>query len=125
MIRRLAITQSTLHAPSVIFLDEPTEVLDPVGRHAVWRHIRDLRARLGAAVIVTTHDMDEVDALCDRIALIDPGRIFVTDMPAALKGKIGEHATLDDVFAQMMGQAADGGNDRDVGRTRCAAREHA
>ena len=125
MIRRLEIAQSTLHAPSIIFLDEPTEGLDPVGRHAVWRHIRDLRARLGAAVIVTTHYMDEADALCDRIALIERGRILRTDTPAALKGQIGAHATLDDVFAQMTGQAQEGGNYRDVRRTRRAAREHA
>ncbi len=125
MIRRLEIAQSTLHAPSVIFLDEPTEGLDPVGRHAVWRHIRDLRERLGAAVVVTTHYMDEADALCDRIALIDRGRILVTDTPAALKGQIGDHATLDDVFAQMTGHAAEGGSYRDVRRTRRAAREHA
>ena len=125
MIRRLEIAQSTLHAPSVIFLDEPTEGLDPVGRHAVWLHIRDLRARLGAAVIVTTHYMDEADALCDRIALIDRGRILVTDTPTALKRQIGERATLDDVFAQMTGQAEEGGNYRDVRRTRRAAREHA
>ena len=125
MIRRLEIAQSTLHAPSIIFLDEPTEGLDPVGRHAVWRHIRDLRARLGAAVVVTTHYMDEADALCDRIALIDRGRILVTDTPSALKRQIGEHATLDDVFAQMTGKATEGGNYRDVRRTRRAAREHA
>ena len=125
MIRRLEIAQSTLHAPSVIFLDEPTEGLDPVGWHAVWLHIRDLRARLGAAVIVTTHYMDEADALCDRIALIDRGRILVTDTPTALKRQIGERATLDDVFAQMTGQAEEGGNYRDVRRTRRAAREHA
>ena len=125
MIRRLEIAQITLHAPSVIFLDEPTEGLDLVGRHAVWLHIRDLRARLGAAVIVTTHYMDEADALCDRIALIDRGRILVTDTPTALKRQIGERATLDDVLAQMTGQAQEGGNYRDVRRTRRAAREHA
>ena len=106
MIRRLEIAQSTLHAPSIIFPDEPTEGLDAVGRHALWRHIRDLRARLGAAVIVTTHYMDDADALCDRIALIDHGRIPRTDTPAALKGQIGEHATLEDVFAQMTGNEA-------------------
>ena len=106
MIRRLEIAQSTLHAPSIIFPDEPTEGLDPVGRHALWRHIRDLRARLGAAVIVTTHYMNDADALCDRIALIDHARIPRTDTPAALKGQIGEHATLDDVFAQMTGNEA-------------------
>lgn len=125
MIRRLEIAQSTLHAPALIFLDEPTEGLDPAGRHTVWVHIRDLRARLGAAVVVTTHYMDEADALCDRIALLDHGQILVIDTPAALKARIGAHATLDDVFTQMTGSSIDAGSYREVRRTRRAAHEHA
>ncbi len=125
MIRRLEIAQSTLHSPAIIFLDEPTEGLDPVGRHTVWLHILDLRARLGAAVVVTTHYMDEADMLCDRIALLDHGRISVIDTPAALKERLGAHATLDDVFAEMTGESSDRGTYRDVRRARRAAREHA
>lgn len=125
MIRRLEIAQSTLHSPAVIFLDEPTEGLDPVARHTVWAHIRDLRQRLGAAVIVTTHYMDEADALCDRIALIDRGHVLVMDTPTALKARAGANATLDDVFAQMTGGPTEDGRYQDVCRTRRAAREHA
>src|SRR5208282_3576923 len=69
MIRRLEIAQSTLHRPAIIFMDEPTEGLDPTARHAVWSHIRDLRRELSAAIIVTTHYMDEADVLCGRVAL--------------------------------------------------------
>jgi ABC-2 type transport system ATP-binding protein len=125
MIRRLEIAQSTLHRPAIILMDEPTEGLDPVGRHAVWDHIRDLRSRLGAAVIVTTHYMDEADVLCDRIALIDRGRIRALDTPAALKAEVGLNATLDDVFAKLTGGGNERGEYRDVRQTRRAAREHA
>lgn len=124
MIRRLEIAQSTLHRPAIIFMDEPTEGLDPVGRHAVWNHIRDLRAKLGAAVIVTTHYMDEADVLCDRIALIDRGRIRTVGTPTALKDALGPNATLDDVFGKLTGAAIEGGDYRGARQTRRAAREH-
>ncbi len=123
MIRRLEIAQSTLHRPAIIFMDEPTEGLDPVARHAVWSHIRDLRARLAAAVIVTTHYMDEADVLCDRIALIDRGRIQAVGTPAALKAEAGANATLDDVFEKLTGLAPEGGDYRNVRQSRRAARE--
>ena len=125
MIRRLEIAQSTLHRPAIVFMDEPTEGLDPGGRHAVWDHIRDLRSRLGAAIIVTTHYMDEADVLCDEVALIDHGRIRTVGTPAALKAAIGPNATLDDVFINLTGAAVDAGGDyRDVRQTRQAAHEH-
>ena len=125
MIRRLEIAQSTLHRPSIVFMDEPTEGLDPGGRHAVWNHIRELRSTLGAAVIVTTHYMDEADVLCDEVALIDHGRIRTIGTPAALKAAIGPSATLDDVFLSLTGTIIDSGGDyRDVLQTRRAAREH-
>ena len=125
MIRRLEIAQSTLHRPAIVFMDEPTEGLDPGGRHAVWDHIRDLRSRLGAAIIVTTHYMDEADVLCDEVALIDHGRIRTVGTPAALKAAIGPNATLDDVFISLTGAAVDAGGDyRDVRQTRQAAHEH-
>jgi ABC-2 type transport system ATP-binding protein len=124
MIRRLEIAQSTLHRPAIIFMDEPTEGLDPVARHAVWNHIRDLRARLSAAVVVTTHYMDEADVLCDRIALIDRGRIRTVGTPAELKTSIGLNATLDDVFEKLTGGSIERGDYRDARQTRLAAREH-
>jgi ABC-2 type transport system ATP-binding protein len=125
MIRRLEIAQSTLHRPAIVFMDEPTEGLDPGGRHAVWDHIRDLRSRLGVAIIVTTHYMDEADVLCDDVALIDHGRIRTIGAPAALKAAIGPDATLDDVFISLTGAALESGGDyRDVRQTRRAAHEH-
>jgi ABC-2 type transport system ATP-binding protein len=123
MIRRLEIAQAMLPRPVVLFLDEPTVGLDPVGRKAVWERLRDLRAELGTTVLLTTHDMDEADALCDRIAIMHKGRIVVHGAPAKLKADIGEEATLDDVFVEHTGGAVEGGgNFRDVARTRQTAR---
>lgn len=125
MIRRLEIAQSTLHRPAIVFMDEPTEGLDPGGRHAVWNHIRTLRSKLGAAIIVTTHYMDEADALCDVVALIDRGRIRTIGAPSALKAAVGPNATLDDVFISLTGTVIESGGDyRDVRQTRRAAHEH-
>jgi ABC-2 type transport system ATP-binding protein len=91
----------------------------------VWNHIRDLRSRLGVAIIVTTHYMDEADVLCDEVALIDHGRIRTIGAPAALKAAIGPSATLDDVFLSLTGTIIEPAGDyRDVLQTRRAAREH-
>jgi len=124
MIRRLEIAQSTLHRPAIIFMDEPTEGLDPTARHAVWNHIRDLRRELSAAIIVTTHYMDEADVLCGRVALIDHGRIRTVGTPAELKAGVGLDATLDDVFENLVGGNIEtGGEYHDVRLSRRAVRE--
>jgi ABC-type multidrug transport system ATPase subunit len=124
MIRRLEIAQRILHAHrSSCSMRRPNGSTRSAGMRSGGPSVRC--ARLGAAVRVTTHDMDEADARCDPSASIDRGRILVTDTPSTLKGQIGEYATLDDVFAQMTGQAANDGNVRDVGRRRHVAREHA
>ena len=126
MIRRLEIAQSTLHRPSVLFLDEPTVGLDPAGRRTVWNHVRELRSDLGAAVVVTTHYMDEAEDLCDRLGVLHAGRIEAVDTPAALRASVGPDATLDDVFLALTGATIDtGGGYRDVRQTRRSAREHA
>ncbi len=124
MIRRLEIAQSTLHRPDVIFMDEPTEGLDPTGRHAVWNHVRSLRAGFGTAIIVTTHYMEEADALCDRIALIDRGRVRAEGTPGTLKAQAGPNATLDDVFEMLTRVGTERDRYQDVRQTRRAAREH-
>ena len=67
MIRRLEIAQSMLHRPSVLFLDEPTVGLDPVARHAVWQHLHELRTQVGTTILMTTHDMEKADELCEVI----------------------------------------------------------
>lgn len=98
MIRRLEIAQALIHEPKVLFLDEPTVGLDPSARKNVWRHIQELNKRTGMTILMTTHDMDEADALCDIVALMHAGRIIVMDTPHKLKAALGPKATLDDVF---------------------------
>jgi ABC-2 type transport system ATP-binding protein len=123
MIRRLEIAQSMLHRPAVLFLDEPTVGLDPRARHAVWDRLRELRAQFGTSILMTTHDMDEADALCDRVTIMQRGRIAASGTPQELKAAVGEGATMDDVFVARTGGAVDeGGMYREVARTRNTAR---
>ncbi len=103
MARRLEVAQSTLHRPAVLFLDEPTVGLDPGGRRAVWAHVREMQAEIGAAVVFTTHYMDEAEAVCDRVALIHRGRVAALGAPRALKAQLGPTASLDDVFTSLAG----------------------
>ncbi len=124
MIRRLEIAEAMLHHPRVLFLDEPTIGLDPVARQAVWEHIVRFRADWETTVILTTHYMEEADALCDRVAIMHLGRVVASGSPAALKGSIGkENATLNEVFAHYTGDILEsGGTYRDTRRTRRTAR---
>ncbi|MGC4937714.1 ATP-binding cassette domain-containing protein [Kribbella sp. DT2] len=85
--RRLDIVMGLIHDPKLIFLDEPTTGLDPQARANLWEHIRGLRAR-GATIFLTTHYLDEADALCDRILVIDHGRIVGAGAPEALKQQV-------------------------------------
>ncbi len=127
MIRRLEIAQSLLHRPSVLFLDEPTVGLDPAARETVWERVLDLRDRFHRTMIVTSHHLDEINEFCDRIALIDHGRIAVIGTPAELKARVGPGATLDDVFIQIVGATTEAeaeGSYGEVRRARRAAREH-
>ena len=99
MRRRLEIARGLLHAPRVLFLDEPTVGLDPQTRSSIWRYITELRDREDITIFLTTHYMDEAE-YCDRIAIMDQGRIVVLDSPEALKAGIGEDrvqiTTVDD-----------------------------
>jgi ABC-2 type transport system ATP-binding protein len=123
MIRRLEIAQALLHRPVVVFFDEPTVGLDPVARHAVWDKLRELRSQFGTTVLLTTHDMEEADALCERVAIMHQGRVVALGSPAELKAVVGERATMDDVFVHFTGGAVnEGGTYREVARTRRAAR---
>lgn len=87
--RRLEIALGLMHSPQVIFLDEPSTGLDPQSRSHLWEHIRGLRAKIGTTVFLTTHYLDEADRLCDRILVIDHGRIVAEGSPAALKSSLG------------------------------------
>jgi ABC-2 type transport system ATP-binding protein len=124
MIRRLEIAEAMLHRPQVLFLDEPTVGLDPVARQAVWNHIARLRAGWGTTIFLTTHYMEEADALCGRVIIMHLGRVVASGSPAALKASIGgEGTTLDEVFAHYTGDTLEsGGTYRDTGRTRRTAR---
>ncbi len=125
MIRRLEIAQSMLHRPKVLVMDEPTVGLDPVARRAVWDDIRVLRKNIDMTILITTHDMEEADELCDRIALMHLGRIEIIGAPGELKRQIGPQATLDDVFAHYTGVDIEReGGYRQAQRARRSAREH-
>jgi len=89
MRRRLEIARGLLHHPSVLFLDEPTLGLDPQTRNHLWEYIATLAREKGITIILTTHYMDEADRLCNRIAIIDHGRIIALDTPGNLKDRIG------------------------------------
>jgi ABC-2 type transport system ATP-binding protein len=119
MIRRLEIAQALVHQPCVLFLDEPTVGLDPAARKSVWRHIHLLNEQLGTTILMTTHDMQEADELCDMIALIYQGHIIVMDTPENLKAALGPDATLNDVFIHHTGSSLNETEDfRHVRQTR-------
>jgi ABC-2 type transport system ATP-binding protein len=125
MIRRLEIAQSMLHNPRVLFLDEPTVGLDPAARRAVWDHILELRERIDATIVLTTHQMEEADTLCGRVAIMHVGSLVALGSPQELKASIGGRrgASLEDVFIHYTGSNLDsGGTYRDTRRTRRSAR---
>ncbi len=93
--RRLDIAMGLVHEPKLIFLDEPTTGLDPQARANLWTHIADLRSKRGGTVFLTTHYLDEADALCDRILVIDHGVIVASDTPDRLKSQVsGDLVTM-------------------------------
>lgn len=121
MIRRLEIAQATLHAPEVLFLDEPTIGLDPIARKTVWERLVELRRLQGVTILLTTHDMEEADVLCDDLAILHQGRLAVVGKPAELKAQVGPQADLGDVFAHFSGAMLDqGGSYRQVRESRGA-----
>ncbi len=89
MMRRLEIGQVLVNRPSVLFLDEPSIGLDPVAKRMVWDYIKQLRDEFDATILLTTHDMSEADNLCDRIAIMNGGKIAVIGPPARLKTELG------------------------------------
>ena len=89
MRRRLEIARGLLHKPKVIFLDEPTLGLDPASRETMWKYIQRLVKEEKITIILTTHYMEEADMLCDRIGIIDKGKIIALDTPSKLKESIG------------------------------------
>ena len=98
MRRRLEIARGLVHSPKTLFLDEPTTGLDPVSRTNVWEMIRTLRQKSGMTILLTTHYMDEADKLCDRIAIVDHGKLAALDTPARLKDNVPGADTLEAEF---------------------------
>jgi ABC-2 type transport system ATP-binding protein len=93
--RRLDIALGLVHSPRLVFLDEPTTGLDPQSRSNLWDHVRALRDELGSTVFLTTHYLEEADALCDRVMVIDHGKIIAEGVPDELKHRIsGDVVTL-------------------------------
>lgn len=89
LAQRVQIARAISHRPRVLFLDEPSAGLDPQSRIAMWDAVRGLQKE-GITVVLTTHYMEEADELCDRVAIVDHGKILVEDTPAALKAAVGE-----------------------------------
>jgi ABC-2 type transport system ATP-binding protein len=112
MQRRLDLATALVHEPEVLFLDEPTTGLDPASRLTIWDEVRAIRSR-GTTVFLTTQYLEEADALCDRLAIIDDGRIVRQGTPAELKAELrarrglDHDPTLDDVFLDATGRTRD------------------
>jgi ABC-2 type transport system ATP-binding protein len=98
MVRRLEIAQALVNRPSLLVLDEPTVGLDPIARDGVWKQVQSMQAQFGMTVLLTTHYMEEADALCDRVALMHRGELRVVGTPTKLKSTVSPAATLEDVF---------------------------
>ena len=112
MKRRLDLASALVHRPEVLFLDEPTTGLDPARRLTVWDEVRRINER-GTTVFLTTQYLEEADALCDRLAIIDDGQIVREGTPQRLKADLRERLgldsdpTLDDVFLDATGRTRD------------------
>jgi ABC-2 type transport system ATP-binding protein len=102
MKRRLSFILALIHDPQVIFLDEPTVGMDPQSRHVVWDFIRELK-REGKTIILTTHYMEEAEELCDRVGIIDHGKMIALDPPRTLISK-NDVGNLEEVFIKFTGR---------------------
>jgi ABC-2 type transport system ATP-binding protein len=101
MRRRLEIARGLVHEPRIFFLDEPTTGLDPVSRVAVWEMLSRLKSERDLTILVTTHYMDEADKLCDRIAIVDHGKLAALDSPLQLKASIAGKNILEVSFSNI------------------------
>jgi len=118
MLRRLEIATAVLKRPQVLFLDEPTVGLDPTARRVVWDRLEVLREEAGTTMLVTTHQMEEAERQCDRIAIMDLGEIAALGTAGRLREQFGV-ASLEDVFtAATGGRLEEGGSFRDVRASR-------
>src|SRR5947207_15956897 len=95
--QRLMIARALTHDPRVVFLDEPTVGLDPQARHGLWDILRELHGQ-GRTIVMTTHYMEEADQLCDRLAILDQGKLLALDTPARLKAQAPGETIVDVIF---------------------------
>jgi ABC-2 type transport system ATP-binding protein len=102
MRRRVEIARGLVHEPSIFFLDEPTTGLDPVSRVAVWEMLQKIKSQRDLTVLVTTHYMDEADRLCDRVAIVDHGRLMALDSPLKLKASLPSRNVLEVSFSAAL-----------------------
>jgi ABC-2 type transport system ATP-binding protein len=108
--QKVAIARSLLTKPSLLLMDEPTTGLDPRSKREVQGFVRDLRIESGVTVLLSTHDLDEAERLCDRVIILDRGRILAEGTPAALRaahGLSGDGSSLEDVFLRLTGKSFD------------------
>ncbi len=123
MVRRLELAQALVNRPSLLILDEPTVGLDPIARDSVWSQVQQMQDDYGMTVLLTTHYMEEADALCDRVALMHHGRLQIVGAPDQLKAAVGPTATLEDVFRHHAGSdLADATSHRDLREIRSSRR---
>jgi ABC-2 type transport system ATP-binding protein len=126
MVRRLELAQALINRPALLVLDEPTVGLDPVARDGVWQRVEELRLATGMTVLLTTHYMEEAQALCDRVALMHLGSLRAIGETDELRHELGPDATLEDVFRHYTGDTLRDdeltkGGLREVRRTRRTA----
>jgi ABC-2 type transport system ATP-binding protein len=126
MVRRLELAQALVNRPSLLILDEPTVGLDPIARDGVWSQVARMQDEFGMTVLLTTHYMEEADALCDRVALMHHGMLQTVGTPRDLKLTVSPTASLEDVFRHYAGsdltEDAAKQNLREIRSSRRAAR---
>jgi len=111
MLRRLEIASALLNRPAVLFLDEPTVGLDPTARHVVWERLGALRAEAGTTILFTTHVMEEAERYCERLAIMDQGRLVEQGTPGDVRERNGAES-LEEVFTAVTGRRIDEGEGR-------------
>jgi len=108
MQQKVAIARALLSKPKLLLLDEPTTGLDPRSKKEVQEVVKELRTKYGTTILLTTHDMEEADQLCDRVAIMNSGKIMAMETPAVLKSRLpiqdGKEPTLEDVFLDLTGK---------------------
>ena len=107
MQQKVAIARALLTSPSLLLMDEPTTGLDPRSKRDVQKFVKEIREQQDTTVVITSHDMEEVDNLCDRVAIIDNGRFMALNTPIELKRLVGsdlENISLEDVFMKLTGK---------------------